>query len=170
MVEDIQPVGAGVMGPELAVCAPSWHQFEHPLAEETSLCFSIATVRYEPGNDGLVFRSLSDGFQAAIQFRGISAPPIKSGFRKTLPDTSPPSSFGQTARQSHAANRLVASDPTSAPFVLPCNRSSIFVSSATLPLPARRIVCCIDQLNPQPFAVIGVSAETISSPCSRLIC
>ncbi len=70
----------------------------------------------------------------------------------------------QTDRQSYVESRLVASDPTSSFSVLRCNRSSVFASSATLLLPAWRLVCCVDRLNPQPIADIKSKSISCSGP------
>src|ERR1039457_2988413 len=63
--------------------------------------------------------------------------------------------FGQTAGRFVGENHLSALDPTLALSGFPCNRSVVFVSSATLLLLLTQIlVCCIDRLKPQHFAVI----------------
>src|ERR1019366_5810191 len=60
--------------------------------------------------------------------------------------------FDQTTVRSAGENHLSASGPTLELFGFPCNRSVVFASSATLLLLTQILVCCIDRLNPQPFA------------------
>ena len=48
--------------------------------------------------------------------------------------------------------RLSASVPTSRPFVLRCNKSSVVVSFSTSSSLALENRCCIDRLKPQPIA------------------
>src|SRR5258705_7370144 len=73
------------------------------------------------------------------------------------PDVSPPSppecvvlmsGFDQTTGRSAEGTPLSASAPTSRLSDFPCNRSSVFASSATLLLLSQSLVCCIDPLNP----------------------
>src|ERR1700737_948981 len=82
-----------------------------------------------------------------------SAPTSNGG---VAPDVSPPSppeclvlmsGFDQTTGRSAEGTPLSASAPTSRLSGFPCNRSSVFASSATLLLLTQSLVCCIDQLN-----------------------
>src|SRR5450759_753887 len=59
------------------------------------------------------------------------------------------SGFDQTTVRSAGENHLSASGSTLELSGFPCNRSVVFVSSATLLLLKQILVCCIDRLNPQ---------------------
>jgi len=48
--------------------------------------------------------------------------------------------------------------------------SLVFVSSATLPFSNKRLVCCVDRLNPQPAAevhLVAESSEVLYAPSFR---
>lgn len=57
------------------------------------------------------------------------------------------------------ANHLLSSDPTSAPSGFRCNRSEIFVSSATLPLLTQGSACCVRELL---FVLTRIFAGTLA--------
>src|SRR6185369_12471537 len=61
------------------------------------------------------------------------------------------SGFDQTTGRSAGDIHLSASVPTSALSGVPCNKSVVFASSATLLLLTQCLVCCIHRLNPQPI-------------------
>src|SRR5450759_1740664 len=64
------------------------------------------------------------------------------------------SGFDRTTVRFVEEIRLSASVPTSTPFDFQYNKSGFSVSSATLLLLTQILVCCIDRLKPQHFAVI----------------
>src|SRR3990172_3423340 len=76
--------------------------------------------------------------------------------------------FDQTTVRSAGENHLSASAPTLALSGFPCNRSVVFVSSATLLLLLTQIlVCCIDRLNPQPLAATRAEFPFDAAPLIR---
>ena len=63
----------------------------------------------------------------------------------------------QNAWLSRSVTRLSANDPTSAPCLSRCNKSSSDIPSSTPPSLYLEIRCCAHRLNPQPIAAILVS-------------
>ena len=78
-----------------------------------------------------------------------------------------PRAYDQRACRSHAASSLASSAPTSAPSGYPNSRFLVAVSSATLLVPTRLSVCCIDRLNPPLVAVSRSRASTDRLHCKR---
>src|SRR3990172_3750906 len=70
------------------------------------------------------------------------------------------SGFDQTTARYAGGTHLSASAPSSTLSGLPCNRSLVFASSATLLLLKQSLVCCIHRLNPQAEAVIPAVGKT----------
>ncbi len=64
----------------------------------------------------------------------------------------PRNGVDRIGRQSAAATRLAASDPTSTTSASPSNKFAYVGASATLLLPWQLSVCCIHRLNPPPRA------------------
>src|ERR1017187_650523 len=81
------------------------------------------------------------------------------------------SGFDQTTVRSAGANHPSASAPTLALSGFPCNRSSVFASSATLLLLTQSLVCCIHRLNPQSKAArersVGHPRRAAANPILR---
>src|SRR5258708_12494801 len=74
---------------------------------------------------------------------------LVGGFRLSQPESLVPmNGSDQKAGRSSGEIRPSASVPTSALSGPRCNKSGVAVSSATLPLPAQSLVCCINRLNP----------------------
>src|ERR1700738_1363089 len=95
------------------------------------------------------------------------------------PDVSPPSppecgvlmsGFDQTTGRSAEGTPLSASAPTSRLSDFPCNRSSVFASSATLLLLTQSLACCIDPLNPPtPSGHVIVAGRFLADDWFRVI-
>src|SRR3984893_8885584 len=88
-----------------------------------------------------------------LHVQPTSAPTSNGDVAPDASNPSPPeclvslSGFDQTTGRSAEGTPLSASAPTSRLSDFPCNRSSVFASSATLLLLTQSLVCCIDQLN-----------------------
>src|SRR5580765_2941151 len=99
----------------------------------------------------------SDRMPEHAIFLHVQPTPAPTSNGDVAPDVSHPSppeclvlmsGSDQTTGRSAEATPLSASAPTSRPSDFPCNRSSVFASSATLLLLTQSLVCCIDRLNP----------------------
>src|ERR1700732_942264 len=93
-----------------------------------------------------------------LHVQPTSAPTSNGDVAPDVSHPSPPeclvsmSGFDQTTGRSAEGTPLSASAPTSRLSDFPCNRSSVFASSATLLLLTQSLVCCIDPLNPQTLS------------------
>src|ERR1700731_2004254 len=89
-----------------------------------------------------------------LHVQPTSAPTSNGDVAPDVSHPSPPecvvlmSGFDQTTGRSAEGTPLSASAPTSRLSDFPCNKSSVFASSATLLLLTQSLVCCIDPLNP----------------------
>src|ERR1700730_16185377 len=93
-----------------------------------------------------------------LHVQPTSAPTSNGDVAPDVSHPSPPeclvlmSGFDQTTGRSAEGTPLSASAPTSRLSDFPCNRSSVFASSATLLLLTQSLVCCIDPLNPPTYS------------------
>ena len=108
-----------------------------------------------PGSDETVeVRIMKSGAQVSL---GIDAPREAAvGVSRLAPAgcAERTSALCQKDALCSPGSRLFASDPTSAPFALQCNRSAFGISSATSSSTIKRIECCVDRLRSQSTAVI----------------
>src|SRR3984893_5132237 len=107
-----------------------------------------------------------------LHVQPTSAPTSNGDVAPDVSHPSPPeclvlmSGFDQTTGRSAEGTPLSASAPTSRLSDFPCNRSSVFASSATLLLLTQSLVCCIDQLNSPSFSGRSVESRQCRRPAN----